>query len=373
MKNTYRIILTGMVVLSFVYASTGSERKTNEIETKAEEIDKKSEEAEKKDKEAGCYESVDLCKFPVAIKVGHYVQLKGCNKRKIELKQVDCREIGREGSDFPCYKGSDVIEVRANFPAILNATIDKSSGDEDMLKEVKLYWENDVNTIQGCVGWEELKLCLEAWDVDLYMFKTGTIDIGDITIDVKPPDKKQKEKDVQETSQEVGDERARETSKKAFEEVSSEAVLTPRSSISVRSDVASSDFVGTWTGRTHDKPGEGTTFNSMVLHVLEPSKSDWKAYVSGTFPLKGKQEIKRIRIMDERIGFYMPASDGKSIVWLGLHPTEDDRLVGESFALEEGCAGRNIVLTRLKERKVRKHPSDDASHRIWSRSWDFRN
>jgi hypothetical protein len=86
------------------------------------------------------------------MKVGHFVQITECYKRKIKLVQVDCKSIGRDGGDFPCYKGSDVIKVRSDFPAILNASIDKSGGDEDMLEEVKLYWENGVNTIQGCTG-----------------------------------------------------------------------------------------------------------------------------------------------------------------------------------------------------------------------------
>jgi hypothetical protein len=168
MKNTYRVILIGLVVLGVVYASTGPEKKTED--------------------EAWKYKPIDLCNFPVSMEVGHYVQLKGCNKRKIELKQVDCKSIGKE-RDFPCYKGSDVISVRANFPAILSATIDKSGGDEEILEEVNLYWENGVNTIQGCTGdWEELTLCLDAWGVDLWKFAPGTIEVGEITIRVQPSD-----------------------------------------------------------------------------------------------------------------------------------------------------------------------------------------
>ena len=181
MKNTYRVILIGLVVLGFVYASTGPEKKTKEAEKKTKEGWKKNED--------GCkYKPIDLCKFPVSMEVGKYVQLKQCYKRKIELKQVDCEEIGQANDKFPCYKGSEVFEVRANFPAIFNATIDKSGGDEEILEEVNLYWENGVNTIQGCIGWEELRLCLEAWGVDLWQFNVGTIKVGEITIGVKPPD-----------------------------------------------------------------------------------------------------------------------------------------------------------------------------------------
>jgi len=185
MKNAYRVILIGLAVLGVVYASTGPEKKTEEVKNKTEEVEKKSKDV--------WYEPVDICTFPVSMEVGHFVTIKECNKREIKLEQVDCKSIGRDGGDFPCYKGSDVIEVRANFPAIFNATIDKSGGDEDVLKEVNLYWENGVNTIQGGTGWEELKLCLEVWDVDTYKSAVGTIKVGEITIGVRPLDETQLE------------------------------------------------------------------------------------------------------------------------------------------------------------------------------------
>ncbi len=128
---------------------------------------------------------VEIVTFPASMEGGHYVQIK----RKIELKQVTCSEIGQAYDKFPCYKGCDVIEVRTNFPAILTASLNKSGGDEDMLKEINLYWENGVNTIQGDTGdWEELRLFLEAWDVDLYKSAVGTVKVGEITIKVKPKD-----------------------------------------------------------------------------------------------------------------------------------------------------------------------------------------
>ncbi len=171
MKNTYRVVLIGLAVLGVVYASTGPEKKTEEVK----------------------YEAIDICKFPVSIEVGHFVQFRDCGKSKIELKQVACKSIGRDGGDFPCYKGCDVIEVRTNFPAILNASLNKNGGNEDMLKEFNLYWENGVNTIQGTGDWEEFKLYLEAWDVEVWKFTVGTDKVGEITIDVRPPDETQLE------------------------------------------------------------------------------------------------------------------------------------------------------------------------------------
>ncbi|MHC4241156.1 MAG: hypothetical protein ACYS3N_06340 [Planctomycetota bacterium] len=321
MNNSYRVILIGLAVLGIVYAGAGPEKKAEEVKCEqTEKCLKNSTEPENKTKDVWC-EPVDLCTFPASMEVPHYVQIRACNTREMKLVQVDCGSIGRYGGDFPCYKGSDVIEVRANFPAILNASIDKSGGDEYILKDVNLYWENGVNTIQGTCGWEELRLCLEAWKVKIYKSAVGTIKVGEITIDVRPADITQCDK-----------------------------APMPRSSILVRSDVAYTDFVGTWTGQTTDKPDEGTTTDTMVLRVGEPSKSDWKASISGTFPSDGKQEVSQIQLVDHKIGFYVQAMDGKTVVWLGLHPREDDRLIGESFALDPDCDGRNIELTLQKEK-----------------------
>jgi hypothetical protein len=167
--------LIGLAVLGVVYASTGPEKKTEEIANKTEKVIK--------------YNPLDLCKFPVSMDVGHFVHIKDCYKRKIELKQVDCEEISQGYDKFPCYKGSEVIKVKANFPAIFNASLNKNGQGEVMLKEVNLYWENGVNTIQGRIGWEELTLCLEVCNVASYESSTpDTIEVGEITIGVRPPD-----------------------------------------------------------------------------------------------------------------------------------------------------------------------------------------
>jgi hypothetical protein len=195
MKNAYRVILIGLAILGVVYASRGPEKKAEEVECEqTEKCLKNITETEEKAERPWKYNPIEICKFPVSMEVGHYVQLKECNKRKIKLVQVDCKSIGRDGGDFPCYKGSDVIEVRANFPAIFSASISKNEDKEDMLKEVNLYWENGVNTIQGGIGWEELTLCLEVWGAKLYKYAdVGTIEVGEITIEVKSPDETQLE------------------------------------------------------------------------------------------------------------------------------------------------------------------------------------
>ena len=168
MKNSYKIVLICLAVLGVVYACKGPEKMTKDVKS----------------------DPVEIVTFPASMEEGHYVQIK----RKSELKQVPCSEIGQAIDKFPCYKDCVTIEVRTNFPAILSASLSKSGGDEDMLKETNLYWENGVNTIQGDTGnWEELKLYLEAWNVELWKSTStvGTDKLGEITIDVRPSKGKQ--------------------------------------------------------------------------------------------------------------------------------------------------------------------------------------
>ena len=165
MKNAYRVMLIGLAVLGVVYASTGPEETA-----KAEKIE---------------YKPLKIGTFPVFMEVGHYIKLCDAGKIQIKLESVKCPS----GRGFPCYEGCATIKVKANFPAILSASLNKSDCDVDMLKDTNLYWENGINTIQGSTdGWEELKLCLEAWDVESSKSTAGTVKVGDITISVKPID-----------------------------------------------------------------------------------------------------------------------------------------------------------------------------------------
>lgn len=176
-----------LVVLGVVYASTGPEKKAKEIENKAEEVEKKAEEVEKK-AENTWYKPVDICKFPVSMEVGHFVQLKECNKRKIKLVQVDCKSIGRNGGDFPCYSGSEEFEVRANFPAIFDASLSNTS---PIIAETKVYWKDDINQISGSTGrWEKLTVCIDTWKTKIWKASSppGETPVGDITIQVRPPE-----------------------------------------------------------------------------------------------------------------------------------------------------------------------------------------
>jgi hypothetical protein len=134
------------------------------------------------------YKAIDLCKMPVYMNVGHYVQLKECHKREIKLQQVDCSSIGKGGGDFPCYTDCEDIEVRANFPAIFGASLAKVGG---ILDKTSVYWKDDINQISGSTGgWEKLTVCMDAWKAQIWKAAEpdDKLKVGELTINVKPPD-----------------------------------------------------------------------------------------------------------------------------------------------------------------------------------------
>ncbi len=137
------------------------------------------------------YDTMDICQFPVKLEVGHFVQVINCDDLEMKLEQVDCDAIGQSSSKFPCYgNGSDdwecvTLEVRANFPATFGAEF-SSSGPVGLSHDLK--WDNDDDTITGDGSDEELKLCMSAWNVELWNSgqTSGWITVGEITINVKP-------------------------------------------------------------------------------------------------------------------------------------------------------------------------------------------
>ncbi len=142
------------------------------------------------------YKPINICTMPIYLEVGFFVQIKECHKRKIQLKQVDCPDIGKnDGDHFPCYSDCEQIEVRANFPAIFGGELTKLHNTDEstgtVLKDTKVYWLDDKNQIEGSTGgWEKLHVCVDAWKTEIWKVITSNkkIKVGELTINVKPPD-----------------------------------------------------------------------------------------------------------------------------------------------------------------------------------------
>ncbi len=141
------------------------------------------------------YDPYDICEIDVKLEIGYFVQIEDCGDiDALKLKQVVCSDIGKGGGDFPCYEGCRTFRARANFPAFFGASFDGSQGelDSDIIgSHYSLDWDSDDdNEIAGDGQWEDLKICMTAWKVELWLSgdTDGTKKVGKITITVKPED-----------------------------------------------------------------------------------------------------------------------------------------------------------------------------------------
>jgi hypothetical protein len=134
------------------------------------------------------YKAIALCKMPVYMDVGHYVQLKECHNRELKVSQVDCESIDKGAGDFPCYDGCEDFEVRANFPAIFGGDL---SNLASIIKEKSVYFKDGINQISGSTGgWETLTICVKFWKTEIWKASNpdSKMKVADLTITVKPPD-----------------------------------------------------------------------------------------------------------------------------------------------------------------------------------------
>jgi hypothetical protein len=123
------------------------------------------------------YIPVEICKINIKLKVGYFIEVQNCGDDKkliINLKQVSCT---KPGQSFPCYTGCTTVNVRANFEAQLGLKLYKSSpiisssfGNDNW----KAYWVVGDTTpstviIAGDGNFHGNKLCVDAWNADIFM------------------------------------------------------------------------------------------------------------------------------------------------------------------------------------------------------------
>jgi hypothetical protein len=135
------------------------------------------------------YKALDLCVIPVKMKVGVFVQIEECHKRKIVIKQVECGDIGKNSQgDWPCYKGCETIKVRANIDVKLGLKTAKVGPILDK-------WSasfTDGDTVAGGAGWVPHEICVTAWKAKLFEADASAamagseVHVGDVTVTVKP-------------------------------------------------------------------------------------------------------------------------------------------------------------------------------------------
>jgi hypothetical protein len=131
------------------------------------------------------YTPQEICRIPVYIKVGMFIQVKDCNKKKITMEQVNCPS----GQSFPCYKGCTTIEVRSNFEAQIS--LEKHDLGTGIIDKWKAYFSSDGGaTVQESTwiippsgNYTAVDVCVEAWDTNIYNGTPGTtILVGEVAI-----------------------------------------------------------------------------------------------------------------------------------------------------------------------------------------------
>ena len=166
------------------------------------------------------YEVLELCQIPIFIDVGMYIELENCGKLrkgklilKIILEQISCANLDSENTDeFPCYRGCQDIKVRSNFEALLGLKLYKkdlgggtyfigNTGGWGARDKWNAFFDDvdtvpvevlDEWTVPGDGNWEEVKVCVEAWDVNIFLGDpesapmTEVNRVGEVAITVVP-------------------------------------------------------------------------------------------------------------------------------------------------------------------------------------------
>jgi hypothetical protein len=131
------------------------------------------------------YTALQICKIPIVMKVGMYVQVIDCGKKKLVLEQVPCSDIGKGDDEYPCYRGCVDFDVRANFDVKMGASLtDKSDIIGDWDKDPS-YKGEDV--VPGDGATHNVKVCVLAWNTKIYKAAPGDeVSVGNLKITVKP-------------------------------------------------------------------------------------------------------------------------------------------------------------------------------------------
>jgi len=137
------------------------------------------------------YVPIEICRIPIVLEVGMFIEIEDCAKKKIVLKQVTCPT----GQTFPCYKGCVTIKVRANFEAQLSLKLYKigtviSGSGGTWGGNWKAYFTNDGGAtkpttwiVTGDGNWNTVDVCVEAWDANIYAATPGTqVAVGELGI-----------------------------------------------------------------------------------------------------------------------------------------------------------------------------------------------
>jgi hypothetical protein len=131
------------------------------------------------------YKTVEICRIPIWMEVGFWVEIDGCEEAEILLVQTDCEEVGRDADDWPCYYGCTKVNVRTNFEAEIDGDVTHSGWD---MSHKELFNGEEPLVIPGDGDWHEVETCVVAYGFKLWKEAAAGVkeEIGYLKFRVKP-------------------------------------------------------------------------------------------------------------------------------------------------------------------------------------------
>ena len=135
------------------------------------------------------YKKVEICRIPLWMEIGFYIEVCGCDDAEILLEQVDCEEIGRKKTEWPCYYGCAKIQIRSNFEVEIDGDVDHSvdMSHQERFTGCGMTLKEPVKC-PGDSAWHEIEACVRAYNVKL-LGETPTgqaVNIGYLSIRARP-------------------------------------------------------------------------------------------------------------------------------------------------------------------------------------------
>ena len=128
------------------------------------------------------YTALDICKIPVYMEIGMYIEIIDCDNAEILMTQVDCGNV----ADFPCYAGETTVHAVSNFDALLGLNTTITAGDI-------LHSDNfgcaitSGASVPGDGNEHAVTIGCAAKKAKLYKHVPGTkVEVAEVTITVKP-------------------------------------------------------------------------------------------------------------------------------------------------------------------------------------------
>ena len=129
------------------------------------------------------YTALEICRIPVLMKIGMFVKVTDCKKKKIVLEQVDCGDLGLGAGDFPCYFDCETIAVAANFDVKIGVKLYKIG---TVLNKTSAYVDGS-DVVPGDGNNHNVSVCVKAWQTQIQKGAVGdTTKVGELSITAKP-------------------------------------------------------------------------------------------------------------------------------------------------------------------------------------------